>query len=300
MLEKIPKSNTDTTKKLLDEISFSLQKLETNSSFSYAKDAINHITLLLGIPGNWELFTDDGSKIRRKGEWFHLADGYKDKKATYKIIHNSNKNIDLKAFWVKQKTKSILSWIVALTPNFEDEPFNEKRYNIGIDFIIPNEIDRILVILSKNHILRVLELKGSLNATQQQILGQWLHLDFSNKKILHNDLWKGFDLQPINKEFYKGICSYFYELRNFLRIEKSFSEKESNIFTIRLLGRIIFCWFLDKKGFIENSNNYLNPQSNQEDRIYYDKFLRTLFFTLLNTPKKQRPQEFKKHQNTLP
>ena len=291
MLEPITKNN-ESIVELLDKISSSLENLERNPGFLSAEESINNVIALLGVQGEWRLFSDTRRRIYNKAHLFHLAQGFKDKRATYKIVSNNGKNIDLKAFWVKKKNRSVLSWLSALTPNFEDEPFNTK-YNVGIDFMIPGKADGIIIVLSKNYALRVLELKGPLGSTQQEILSQWTNLDFSNKKKLHHELWESFNLQPINKQFYNGICEHFDKLRNFLHDKQNFPEKEAVVFTMRLIGRVVFCWFLKKKGFIKKPEYYLSIQDHQSDKDYYYNIFSSLLFDILNEPVGSRKAEHK-------
>ncbi len=282
------------SKTIYKKIDFGLQELKNSPGLANAQKLINAIISLLNIKGEeWIPFNDSRRRIFNRASWFHMAQGFKDKRAAYKIAPDNGKNIDLKAFWVKPKRKSILNWVVALTPNYEDEPFNGK-FNIGIDFVVPNEADRILVILSKRRILRVLELQGRLAPTQQQILSRWENLNFADKEELHQSLWESFDLSAINKNFYKEISDYFYQLRDFLCENDIFKkERDASVFAIRLIGRAIFCWFLDKKGFIKDSEYYFSLEQNQSDRDYYDQKLKFLFFDLLNTPENKRDKENK-------
>ena len=280
------------SKTIYKKIDSGLNGLERDPGLVNAREVINSIISLLDIRAEeWIPFNDNRRRIFNRAGWFHMAHGFKDRRATYKIVPDSEKNIDLKAFWVKPKRKSILNWVVALTPNFEDEPFNGK-FNIGIDFVVPDKADRILVILSKRRILRVLELKSALTPTQQEILSKWENLNFENKEELHESLWKSFDLSAINKNFYKGIFGYFDQLKSFLRENDIFKkEEDTNVFSIRLIGRIIFCWFLDKKGFIKDSEYYFSLEQNQSDRDYYEKKLSFLFFKILNTPENKRDKK---------
>ena len=111
-----------------------------------------------------------------------------------------------KSLTQKKIDKSKISMLVALTPNFEDEPYYSSKL-VGIDFIIPEEPDRIVIVLSKNYIIRTVELKDFLSETQKEILTKWLKItDFSNKSQLHEILWQSFDLESVNKQFYKGFC----------------------------------------------------------------------------------------------
>jgi hypothetical protein len=240
----------------------SLKELEKKSNFLACQSVVNQIANLLEISASkfWKLFEDSNGKIRSNASWFMMAEGFADKRASYKIAEDNGKNIDLKVYWIKKASKSIIGWLVALTPNFEDEPFYKSK-NIGIDFIIPEKADRVIVVLSHNYIIRILELKGELSITQQEIFAKWLQtFDFTNKEQAHNILWKSFDLEPLNKKFYKEVSSFFVELKQYLSDKKIFDERHSALFTNRLIGRIIFCWFLEKKEIINSDFGYFDIQ----------------------------------------
>lgn len=191
-------------------------------------------------------------------------------------------------YGVNKAKKQIISWTTALTPNFEDEPFNSK-FNIGIDFIVPKSADRIIIVLTSNYVIRTLELKGDLTATFQEIFGKWLAIkDFANKTGVHTALWESFDLQPLNKKFYAGISERFITLRQHLVKESILDEKHASMFANRLIGRIIFTWFLDKKCIINPDLKYFDSQSFDSDTDYYKSKLENLFFGVLNTPINER------------
>jgi hypothetical protein len=274
----------------IEELNIYLKELSDKPCFDNAQQAINSIVGLLGIDAKeeWKLFSDSQGKIRSNAPWFMEAQGFADKRASYKIAENANKNIDLKVYWMQNLSKSIIGWLVALTPNFEDEDFYGKL-NIGIDFVIPEKADRIMVILSKNYIIRTLELTESLSVTQQEIFHKWIQdFDFENKKQVHNTLWQSFDLEPVNKGFYKGISSFFVELQQHLSENiKIFDQKHAAYFTNRLIGRIVFCWFLDKKGIINKDIGYFDIGSLNSSDYYHTK-LETLFFKVFNTQIEER------------
>lgn len=266
-----------------------LKELSLAPGFVNARKAIDEVIFLLGCPdeNDWKLFTDSNGKVRSNAAWFMMADGFADKRAVYKISEENNHHIDFKAYWVKNLSKSVISWIVALTPNFEDEPFYPSK-NIGIDFIIPEKADRIIIALSNNYIIRTLELHEGLSLTQAEIFAKWIQpLDFENKKQTHGILWQSFDLEAVNKTFYKGISGFFVELRQYLSDKKIFDERHAAFFTNRLIGRIVFCWFLDKKGIINPEMEYFETGSLKSADYYHSK-LERLFFSVLNTPVEDR------------
>jgi hypothetical protein len=129
-----------------------------------------------------------------------------------------------------------------------------------------------------------------------------------------NDLKERFSLEVVNKEFYEEISNSFSNLVGGSRTYKSkvVNYKSSLIlpvshetdnqkyldFAVRLIGRVIFCWFLKQK---KSSNNLsLMPESllsaeatKQED--YYHSVLEPIFFEVLNKPLKNRKDEFTSH-----
>jgi len=281
----------------IQQIQKELVALNGKKDFFQAKKVILSIIRLLddsiSIEGKdiFQLFTDSDGKIKANGSWFYEDPIVTDRKATYKVYPNNNLNIDFKLYGVKKPIKRTISWVQALTPNFEDEPFN-KNFNVGIDFVIPESFDKVIIILSNNWIIRTLELKGELTATYQEIFAKWAEIKhFDNKQELHKILWDSFDIHPLNKKFYAGISERFNILRQYLVKNRVFDEKHASFFTNRLLGRIIFCWFLSKKGIINPNFKYFDSKSFEDDNKYYREKLEKLFFEVLNTPIEDRKVE---------
>lgn len=274
----------------IQEIQKELDSLSEKKSLAQAQRVILSVIRLLDDSvsvddtKNFELFNVDNQKISANAQWFYEDAVVVDRRATYKIHAQNNLNIDFKLYGLTKPSKRTISWIQALTPNFEDEPFNSK-YNLGIDFVVPKSADRIIIVLSNSYVIRTLELKGALTATYQEIFSKWASIsDFSNKKEVHSILWESFDLQPLNKKFYAGISERFITLRQHLTKEDVLDEKHASLFANRLLGRVIFCWFLDKKGIINADKKYFDSESFESDNEYYKTKLENLFFGVLNTP----------------
>lgn len=273
----------------IESLSEATKNLSKERGFAQAQKVVNAIVKLLGIEAesNWKAFTDSQGKIRSNAGWFMEAEGFADRRAAYKIAEGNAKSVDLKAFWLKKASKSIISWLVALTPNYEDEPFY-GNLNLGIDFVIPEKADRVIVILSKNYVIRTLELSGELSVTQQEIFAKWLaDFDFANKAQVHDVLWQSFDIEPLNKRFYKEISSFFIELKDYLKKANVFDDRHASYFVNRLIGRIVFCWFLEKKGLINPEIGYFDTADQKADEYYRSK-LETLFFKVFNTAIEER------------
>jgi len=274
----------------IQEIQKELNTLAETKTLAQAQRVILSVVRLLDDSVSFDdskqfqLFNVDNQKISANAQWFFEDNVVVDRRAIYKIHSENSLNIDFKLYGITKPSKRTISWIQALTPNFEDEPFNSK-FNIGIDFVVPKSVDKVIIVLSNNYVVRTLELKGTLTATFQEILAKWASIsDFSNKKEVHSILWESFDLQPLNKKFYAGISERFITLRQYLTKENILDDKHASLFANRLLGRVIFCWFLDKKGVINPDRKYFDSHSFTDDSEYYRKNLENLFFGVLNTP----------------
>jgi type I restriction-modification system DNA methylase subunit len=276
------------------EVRVRAKEVETNPSLEGCKKLILSIIKLLDSKIDdddldlFDLFTDDGRKLAANASWFFSDSKVKDHKATYQVYEKNDLNLDFKMFGVQNSSKRIISWSQALTPNFEDELFYQDL-RVGIDFIVPKSYDRVFVALSNNYVVRILELHGNLTATYEEIFSKWESIgDFSNKRYLHTILWESFDLHPINKQFYEGIAERFVSLRQFLTHHKILDEDHASQFANRLIGRLVFCWFLKKKNFIEASHSYFSSTSYTDDTRYYREKLEILFFDVLNKPMSER------------
>lgn len=271
-----------------------LVNLEKKPGLELGQDAVKAIVGLL-VPGSENLdfrqFTDQGGKLTANASWFQNDSVITDRLATYILDVPPEFNLDIKLFALKDASMRTIAWSVGLTENFEDEPFN-SRFNVGIDFVIPKTLDRVIVALSKNYIVRTIELKGNLTATFQEILNSWLQItDLSNKAEFHSILWSSFDLHPINKRFYEGISKRFIHLRQYLESHEIHDTHHAAQFANRLIGRVIFTWFLDKKGFLNEASGYFQSIDFEDDTIYYKERLEPLFFEVLNMPVTDRRVE---------
>lgn len=125
------------------------------------------------------------------------------------------------------------------------------------------------------------------------------------------DLKSRFSLEVVNKEFYKEISQAFIKLvggtlsngrskqtfKPLLRLPFVTDKSQTSLeFAVRLIGRIIFCWFLREKR--SASGNTLMPKellsseasNNTED--YYHRILEPIFFEILNKPIKTRKDAY--------
>jgi methylase of polypeptide subunit release factors len=262
-----------------------LKKLSAERSFDVAEKITAELVELLNIKTK-ERFLVNMPRVDAELTRFQLAPGFARQAAAYELPHEDNKPIDLKLFWVKKTSKTNLSWLIGLTPNFEDTLSNDYK-NIGIDFVVPESCDSITVLLSNRFKVRALELKDHITQTQLEIFTQWVKLselevaDQSElKDTLHAKLWESFNFEPVNLKFYKELVEHFNILVHHL--EKKLERKMAVMFTTRLIGRLLFVWFLKKKNLVNGDIKYFSIPELDKQNEYYKNKLEKLFFEVLN------------------
>lgn len=127
---------------------------------------------------------------------------------------------------------------------------------------------------------------------------------FHNFVGLHDAWEKRLNTYVLNEQFYREVANwYFWALkhegvtlpRSVTAIHnKAEREKQISIFFIRLLTRLIFCWFLQEKGLIprdlfrSRTVKQLLKDTSPGSGTYYRGFLQNLFFATLNQERDQR------------
>lgn len=98
------------------------------------------------------------------------------------------------------------------------------------------------------------------------------------------------DVETVTKKFYQDFQNQHL---NFLElIEGIDNERDRHWYASILLNRLMFIWFLQKKGFLDKGNmNYLPDKLNQCQNSFYKEFLSKLFFEGFAKPKEQRSSE---------
>ena len=118
------------------------------------------------------------------------------------------------------------------------------------------------------------------------------------------DLISRFSVEVVNKQFYSEIANCFSELVGGEREGKTFHRQLSiygvtdqnkySEFAVRLIGRIVFCWFLKEKKS-ENGCPLISSKFVALSEIvpdYYHLVLEPLFFELLNTKQSRRKGKY--------
>lgn len=124
-----------------------------------------------------------------------------------------------------------------------------------------------------------------------------------------------FSVEKVTDKFFDEFRIYFektkieFERKNkntvCLWLKDKYSEEEYreqiNRFAYTFLGRIIFIYFLQRKGWIENQRDYLRKTiENKNNSNFYFSFLQPLFFDVFAKKENERPDEIKKQYKDTP
>ncbi|MBU4227167.1 hypothetical protein KJ987_02845 [bacterium] len=125
-----------------------------------------------------------------------------------------------------------------------------------------------------------------------------------------DDLKERFSLEIVNKDFYTRIAILFTKLaggertigrtqfneKGSLYLPSTTDDKIKKEFSVRLIGRLVFCWFLKKKRSGKGSpllpEELLSSKAVIQKSDFYHNILEPLFFEILNTPIKERKKEY--------
>jgi len=145
----------------------------------------------------------------------------------------------------------------------------------------------------------------------------------AGKPITLEDIRNAFSVEALNEEFYKIVARYFYLLvgatagkgKKAVHYERilqlpGIDATQNNTnhiyqeFAVRLIGRIIFSWFLKMKksasGIPLLPEKLLSSQAVKNNKNYYHTILERLFFQILNTPIEQRMSNLPQGSEMIP
>lgn len=157
-----------------------------------------------------------------------------------------------------------------------------------IHFVTTPDYDKLVLIFNQGEQKRIVSFRNRLTNTQyHKIILAWQGIGTKAKPEIANLFWKSLDVKEVNKEFYKQIKERFDALIGIVKTQHT-TTTESHVkkFTVRMIGRYIFCWFLKEKGVIPIS--LINKKAIETTSDYYQTVLLKLFFETLNTKVQDR------------
>jgi len=157
-----------------------------------------------------------------------------------------------------------------------------------IHFVTTPEYDKLVLVFNQGEQKRIVSFRRRLTSTQyNKIIQQWQGIGAKPKPEIADLLWKSLDIKEVNKEFYKLIKERFDALLGIVKTQHtSATENQVKQFTVRLIGRYIFCWFLKEKGIIAHA--LIGKEAIEKKANYYQTVLLKLFFQTLNTKVQDR------------
>ncbi|GHU66934.1 hypothetical protein AGMMS49983_17390 [Clostridia bacterium] len=268
------------------------------ASLKYSEDALDEVIPVSSFPN------------QKVETWFEKHPYLGGERLALKHFKMDKVPFESKFYWLNRSaTKARVTAGVMLSPNWEDSELTKyPDYKVGIDFFLSADTNSLQVAISDTGKLRVLELSGRLSNTQIDILrkidgaGGFDGVgDLEPQRTIHKTLWDAFALKEVNKKFYEGIASHFTDLYQHLLSKEGGgrADNDAKQFANRLLGRLLFIWFLRKKGIIDESMDYFDSKS-ADATEYYQSLLKPLFFDTLNTPFKDRWMIFTKLDKKTP
>lgn len=237
----------------------------------------------------------DMFKNQKQVKWFNSHPESASARSAFKLFFSEDCVVESNFFWFSESaTKQKIAAATEYSQNWEDSELTRKsEYKVGIDFFLTPDANTLMIVLSNQQKLRVLELFGHLSNTQKLIFKDKLNgaasytgiedgvqLEFEPQRTIHTTLWNAFQLKEVNKQFYGYITAHFTELVESLQSNGKKSE-DAKQFSSRLLGRLLFIWFLRKMDVINKNIGYFETDA-LSATDYYNQKLKTLFFETLN------------------
>jgi len=107
-------------------------------------------------------------------------------------------------------------------------------------------------------------------------------------------LRKAFDRDKVSKKFFNHFKTEHHAFSDFIEGLENISDK--SWYASLMLNRLMFVYFIQKKGFLDNNSNYLNDRLEKvrneagegHFQSFYHMFLRRLFHEGLGLPKNKR------------
>ncbi len=128
--------------------------------------------------------------------------------------------------------------------------------------------------------------------------------DFTNAPPLQIQAFcdEAFNVEQVTRAFYKDLANWYFWALKHIRFPKDAPKEadgQDHSSAIRLITRLVFCWFIKEKGLIpevlfngKHLTNLVNgfAPENEKDKtsVFYRAILQNLFFATLNTEMDRR------------
>jgi adenine-specific DNA-methyltransferase len=124
---------------------------------------------------------------------------------------------------------------------------------------------------------------------------------FSNFVALQSAWQKTLDSSELNKRFFQEIANWYFWALNYIQFPAGAPKQDGkdHISVIRLITRLMFCWFVKEKKLISDLifrerdlsqilNGFEPTKITEKRSVFYKAILQNLFFATLNTEMDKR------------
>lgn len=124
---------------------------------------------------------------------------------------------------------------------------------------------------------------------------------FTNFVALHAAWQKTLDSSELNKRFFLDVANWYFWALNHIEFPKDAPKQDGkdHISIIRLITRLMFCWFVKEKGLVPDTlfderklpqilNGFAPTKAGDKESVFYKAILQNLFFATLNTEMDKR------------
>jgi len=200
---------------------------------------------------------------------------------------NLEKGDKLPVFLIESKTL-IPSFIRSVTKKFSD---SYLRFMLvftvdytEIVFVFP-DYEKVGVGEQKLKLTRLNIDREDIHYTEVEILSS---IYFDGEKDWR-DVWRkwkeAFRVERVTEKFFTNYSNIFFRLRNYL-LEQGISRKDAHEFSLQLLNRIMFIYFISKKRWLGNKKFmswlWKEYKITREKDLFYEKWLKQIFFKAFN------------------
>lgn len=205
-----------------------------------------------------------------------------------------NQSVRIRFAVLKKIKKDYINQLVDNDPGAESfqntpdplKPVTKAPY--FIHFVTTGDYDKLVLIFNQGDQKRIISFRNRLTNTQYfKVVSQWAGIGKKLKPEIADLLWRSLDIKEVNKEFYRQIKERFDALIGILKNSGVVAnENQLKQFSVRLIGRYIFCWFLREKAVIPHS--LISSDTIKDTPKYFQTTLLRLFFDTLNTKVNER------------
>jgi Eco57I restriction endonuclease. len=244
----------------------------------------------------------DGLQVTQ--EVFYLGESSELNLSIFEITHSSSGDarvaLAMDGFKIMKRSATYRALVIYRTKRGEDWRLSLMTATPGI-----NQKGKVSQVFSNpRRFSFFLGPNAKINTPYQFLIKQDGVKDFT-------ELQKRFSLEVVNKEFYKQISENFTKLvggtlgsgknkriyKPILRLPSVPDQSQISLeFAVRLIGRIIFCWFLREKksptGVTLMPRELLSLEAVDQHPDYYHQILESIFFEVLNKESRSRGESY--------